>query len=176
MSTSACHVLMTDIISVQHYKELCSDSDVLCFSGHSKSTINGFNYEWGYNYELRVIWTELVDLVPKPEFSPKPPRSANYQLVEIVSKTKAPENSLFSMISYPELITKESYGNYKLGLGEKMFTCIEPLCTELDQLLAAKTFMLLEFRHDIISTNPLKLTTIKCVGEPYKCHELVPIY
>jgi hypothetical protein len=79
------------------YKELClksNDSDA--------EFIQGFNFEWGYSYKLRIK-------VHKLKNPPEDGSETDYILATTVSKTKVPDNYQFRMLLdtkvYPDLDT-----------------------------------------------------------------------
>ena len=65
--------------------------------------VSGFDFEWGYNYKLRVKKTELAQ--PMQDAS-----SVEYALVKVLSKTKASAKDTFQL-----LLSAEKY----LGGGEE---------------------------------------------------------
>lgn len=76
--------------------------------------IEGFNYEWGYRYEIIVLETEV-------EFPPEDGSSLAYTLIEQLSKTSF-ESELFRMVVYGDddhfglsgMINKAEDGGYEL--------------------------------------------------------------
>jgi len=151
---------------INHYKSEChSFALTLCLQSRAEQTddwsffsgaIEGFEYEWGYRYKIKVA-VENIDNPPEDSSSVK------YTLLEIEEKVKEPTTSLFDISASRTsgLVTKISDNLYSL-YADKTFTCITTECEAVDSLIAQDMAILFEFKHQPDPTGPLTLTKIKC--------------
>ena len=133
--------------------------------------IRGFDYEWGYHYELIIRETE-----PDPDFQDAP--AVFRDLVEIVSKEKVALGTTFEMrlaTVFPargsdednsrQIITQEApdlfafFGQYGDGFGRD-FTCEPALCEEMGGLIEQELELTLRFAHPKSADEPLLLKRI----------------
>lgn len=120
--------------------------------------IEGFDYEWGFLYELEVAVTNIEN--PLADGS-----SRAYSMVSMNSKLQVQPDTVFqySSIHAPEQITLQSENTYSLFFwGEREFNCIPFDCLALQSLLDQQHSILFEFRHPDNSGNPMQLSRILC--------------
>ncbi len=121
------------------------------------SGIQGFVYEWGFDYEVRVRWRGV-------ENPPADAPSRVYELESLNSKTPVPPGTLFDFtLRYGSGVELVDDGLYRL-YGSREFSCAQADCQLLEELQAQGMAVLLEFAHD--ATGPLQLTQIKCADSP----------
>ena len=118
--------------------------------------VEGFEYRWGYSYDLRVAVRDVPD----------PPRDASsvaYRLMDTTSRTAVESGLLFDFPSVwaPELISPDGSGRFRLG-HRRSFTCTPADCETLTSLLEQRLSVLLQFRHPPDSSAPLELVQIPC--------------
>lgn len=121
-------------------------------------SIVGFEYEWGYNYEVEVAVTSI-------ENPPADGSSVRYTLLNTVSQTPVLPGSQFEYSSRfaSEVITKKSEDTYSLFSFEaKDFICAPADCDTLDALLMQNKSILFEFRHPDELEDALVLERIIC--------------
>lgn len=121
-------------------------------------TIAGFNYEWGFQYELEVAITTLEN--PLIDGA-----TLQYALVNLVRKIQVQPDTVFeySSLHAPEQITLQSENTFSLFFwGEAEFVCDAADCATLQSLLEQRQSLLLEFRHPVDNSNPLQLNRILC--------------
>ena len=157
----------TEVLFVKHHLQECvgvaprtcmltrgsANADwTLMYSG-----IQGFDYEWGFDYEVRVRWRGVDN----------PPADASsrvYELRSINSKTPVAPGTLFDFtLRFGSGVEPVSDGLYRL-YGGKEFGCAQADCQSLEALQAQGMAVLLEFAHD--AAGPLQLTQIKCADSP----------
>ena len=126
-----------------------------------KDEINGFNYDWGYDFELEV---EVEDLLEPPEDS----SSKKYTHKKIIERSSASTVQTFD-ISISDTTTssyiKKVSGKdniYKI-FDDKEISCLTDICAILDQLINEDKAILMELKHQSqASSEPLDLVKIKC--------------
>ncbi|MES0488347.1 MAG: DUF4377 domain-containing protein [Leptospirales bacterium] len=118
--------------------------------------INGFHYEWGYNYKLLI---EIETLTNPPTDG----GSERYTLLQQKDKKLEPLATLFEIsVSEPQrLILLASGTEYEI-YNEKKFTCSPADCTTIGENINLNIAMLFEFTHNANPTQPLNLVRIKC--------------
>lgn len=153
-------------IYLNHHKIECQgEALLLCMLSKSELNedwqyfydgIEGFNFEWGYTYKLRVKVTEISN-------PPADGSSVEYSLLEVLKKEKALHTETFDYFTRysSSTITKISENTYQI-LGEKTFNCSAPDCSSIDSLVAQESAILFEFTHQENPTEPLALSQIKC--------------
>ena len=117
--------------------------------------IEGFTYEWDYQYELRVEETAVRN-------PPEDGSSVERRLVEIVSKEAAPSAVPFQLTLStvaPEdgrqIITQETENLFGFH-NAKAFTCASAeLCTEFADLVEQNLRIEVEFIHPVTPGEPL---------------------
>ena len=121
----------------EHYNRLVLDSE-----DSSAEYIEGFNFEWGYEYELKVEETDLVEaLSDGTQF--------DYQLVEVLSKTKMPKDAEFKLFLDPEI-----YNYTEEGLDSKAL-----------KKVGDNTYRYLE-KVDLVVPDDLMMKFLKLLKEP----------
>ncbi|MFK7860430.1 MAG: DUF4377 domain-containing protein [Granulosicoccus sp.] len=127
--------------------------------------IEDFEFEWGYQYELRVRVTEIDD-------PPEDASSRHYSLVEQVQKTKVDAGSSFEFSLMPALGFTERLSATEFQLGQEVdFTCDVPTCDSVASLLTQDMAMLVIFQHAMDTTGRLRLQRILCSDAPLQFHE-----
>lgn len=162
----------TQEIVIDHRKYECKgEGTYLCMPSRSPEdkewtsghiAIDGFDYEWGYTYTLRVRKLELDPLLQDDLIY--------YELVEILNKEPVDHETTFELGLFfasalvsegVEAIVKKSEYVYTLYF-DKSFTCTPEQCETIDSLLEQKMAMLLELKHSSKPMEPLELVQIKC--------------
>jgi hypothetical protein len=151
---------------LNHYKSECNSFELeLCPQSRINENddwsfyydhIEGFDYEWGFTYKIKV----KVENIENP---PEDSSSVKYTLLEIIEKTKETTASLFdiSVSRATGLLVKESENTYNI-YNEIKIECIDSDCEVIDSLIVQDMAILLEFKHQIDTERPLKLTQVKC--------------
>jgi len=158
--------LVSSDLYINHYKSECGSRIMaLCLQSRVSENdtwtnfydpIIGFEYEWGYNYQLKVS----IENIENP---PQDSSSLKYTLLEVVEKEKESTTSLFdiSVSRISGLISKESNNVYKI-YADKLITCVTIDCATIDSLMLQDMAILFEFKHQSDPLDPLVLTQIKC--------------
>ncbi len=125
-----------------------------------KNEINGFSYEWGYDYELEV---EVEDLIDPPEDASDKKYTFKKQIKREAASTLQPFEISISDGSITSLIQKVNTkdNTYKI-FDDKEIQCLPDICAELDQFIGNDEAILLELKHKNPATDPLDLVKIKC--------------
>ena len=83
------------VIEVSPYKKVSNGAFFQVITLHSPDCyveyLDGFDFEWGYIYDLKVKETHLAS-------PPEDGSSYRYELIEVISKTAVPTNYTFQMI------------------------------------------------------------------------------
>ena len=126
-----------------------------------ENEINGFNYAWGYDYEIEV---EVEDLIEPPQDA----SDKKYTYKKEIQKSTAStinnnfEISVSSGIIKSHIKKVSSKDNtYKL-FDDKEITCLAGVCAKLDTLISTDKAVLLELKHQSPASKPLDLIKIKC--------------
>jgi len=151
---------------VQHHRVSCQgvgfrlcmlvrDSDQSPWS-FFYSQIEGFEYEWGYQYELRVQTTEI-------ENPPADASSVAYSLIDQISKVKVPSDTSFNFVLLPDQLFSErtSVNQFNL-LQEVSFSCDTASCDSVASLLAQEMSVLLRLQHANDDSDLLRLQEVLC--------------
>lgn len=123
-------------------------------------SINGFEFEWGYQYELRVRVTDIAN--PLQDASSK-----DVSLIEQVQKIKVDENSFFDFYLIPiegfaqRVSATEFYLGYEIN-----FNCDVSTCDMVASLLTQDMAMILNFQHATDAAGTLRLQGILCSDTP----------
>lgn len=155
----------TRVLFVDHHKSECNGvATYLCLRVRNSpddewryfySSIQGFEYQSGYNYELKVA----VEVIENP---PADSSGRAYSLAEVLSKTKEPAETIFDIsVSEPERFVKLSENIYQL-YNDQTVQCDAALCSALDDLLIQKMSVLIELKHAEKEDQPMMLSQIKC--------------
>ena len=151
---------------LNHYKSECNSFELaMCLQSrinendewsYLNNPIEGFDYEWGYNYKVRV----KIEEIDNP---PEDASSLTYTLLEIIEKIKEPTTTLFNVaVSRTNgLIEKESEKIYTI-YNDKEIECIDADCETIDSLIAQDKAILFEVKHQTDTEGPLLLEQIKC--------------
>lgn len=151
---------------LNHYKSECGSFELaLCVQSRVNVSddwsffydhIEGFEYEWGFTYRIKV----KIEGIENP---PEDSSSVKYTLLEIIERIKEPTTSLFdiSVNRATGLLVKESENIYKI-YNDKEIECLDSSCETIDSLIAQDMAILLEFKHQIDTEAPLELIQIKC--------------
>ena len=127
--------------------------------------IEGFDYEWGFRYELRVLVTD----VPNP---PADASSLAYSLLEVVSKESVDADTAFEFPLFPFDGFSQRLSDTEFSLGhENSFTCDVSTCNTVDSLLTQELAMLLEFFHANEQSGPLRLQRVNCSDTPLQFYD-----
>ena len=153
-------------IYINHYKSECQGLELAsCLL--SKSTvkdnwslfyepIEGFDYEWGYVYKLRVNISNI-------EIPPEDASSTKYTLVEILSKELESSATTFDIAASRAsgIVVIKNAGIYEL-YGEKKFSCATQECASIESLITQDLAILFEFTHNATPSEPMQLIQVKC--------------
>ncbi|MBX2836128.1 MAG: DUF4377 domain-containing protein [Gammaproteobacteria bacterium] len=121
--------------------------------------IEGFEFEWGHEYELLVAVQQLRMGGGLPAETLEV-----YRLVEIVSKTAQSDVSFTFTSRHPSAIfQKTDKGNYQM-LDGKSIECSEVDCQSIDLAIEQQQGLSISFRHDENPTNPLHLEAVLCAS------------
>ena len=139
---------------LDHYMEECA-SLVLTLCNRVKTqpsdswtttlnSIEGFDYQWGFVYELRIRETRIIN-------PPADGSATRVELLKVISKEKvAPE------VRFQLALTTRYRGESKLvKIGDnlfefhntKTFTCTDELCADTEALVGQEGQVTLEFTH-----------------------------
>ena len=121
--------------------------------------IKGFNYQWGYQYELKVD-TETID--PPPLDAP----DKKYTFKEEISKTQVSDLTVFdltiSRTKTADLLKKVNNDTYRV-YNEKNLQCSTiNQCETIASLITQDSAILFKVRHNSDPSKPLRLSEIKC--------------
>lgn len=164
-----------DRILIQHHKVGCQgegyqtclltrDSDRDSWS-YFYDHIEGFEFEWGYQYELRVLVTEVVD-------PPADASSLAYSLVELVRKVKVDVDSSFEFNLFPGQGFVERVSTTEFQLGQEVsFNCDVSTCDTVASLLTQEMAMVLKFQHADDTSGRLRLQEIRCSDTPIQFYQ-----
>lgn len=164
-SDRSAQVENTQTLFVDHHKSECNGvATYLCLRVRNSpddewryfySSIKGFEYQPGYNYELKVA----VEAIENP---PADSSGRVYSFAEVLSKTKESSETVFDIsVSESERFVKLSENIYQL-YNDQTVQCSAPLCSILDDLLIQKMAMLIELKHAEQADQPMMLSQIKC--------------
>ncbi len=153
-------------IHVAHYRttcegvclQLCTVSDE---EGVMYTPIRGFDYRWGYNYELRVE-------VQKVRNPPADGSSRKINLLSVLSQERVPEGERFTVPLFDRgLVTDGTTAGHSL-LGQRDFDCAaNGLCEDLVGVLEEdRPCVDLTLSHPASDDEPLRLEVI----EPSSLH------
>lgn len=120
-----------------------------------KSNIKNFDYEWGYNYTVKVEIVEIED-----PMADQPP--IEYHLIEVLDKQRAQEGIYFNVDVYDhqDLVKADVEHVYEV-YGEK-FSCEPAMCEAIDSLKQQELSVDLMFTHSTDSSVPLVAKQINC--------------
>jgi len=123
--------------------------------------INGFQYEWGSTYKLKVKITTVAN-------PPADSSSESYSLVEVLDKSPVPAATVFQIPigRSNESITGTSVTDIYRLHQTKDFACQQSDCQTLFLSLANGFGVLLEFDHQNQPTQPLHLLRVACFAPP----------
>ena len=167
---SACSSVPGDAVEdrflIQHHKVGCEGEGIQTCMLTRRSEqdswsnfyggIEGFEYEWGYQYELRVQVTEVID-------PPADASSRAYSMIEMVSKVEVDADSSFKFSLMPAegFAERVSATEFQLGY-EVNFNCDVSTCDTVSSLLTQEMAMVLQFQHADDATGRLRLQGILC--------------
>lgn len=151
----------TRIVAVEPYMHVTHGAFfkqlTLCSKDGDIDFIQGFEYEWGYFYELKIAERKIK----------QPPADASdteYILLKILSKRKVPENYQFKLLLDKDLYLGpgEPVSTFK-PINDSTYLYFDQIAIEVDPTLR-KAFGKIMFEGDVrygqcefISTNKIKL-------------------
>jgi len=151
---------------VQHHKASCQGEGVrLCMLVRDSDQspwiyfydqIEGFEYDWGYQYELRVQTTEI-------ENPPADGSSMAFSLIDQVNKVRVASDTSFNFVLLPDQLFSErtSVNQFNL-LQEVSFSCDTASCDSVASLLAQEMSVLLRLQHANDDSDLLRLQEVLC--------------
>ena len=119
-------------------------------------SIEGFEFEWGYNYTLRLLKTTYTgDLILDGS-------SYNYELLEVISQQaeSSQNNFVVRVLGVDQFLQKDSVQQYSVE--GKAFSCNPDDCATLDSLIQQKFSANLVFTLGRYPSEPLTLQSISC--------------
>jgi hypothetical protein len=131
------------IMSINHYMRTCAGvGPRMCMLHKDQTTegswynfysgIQGFEYEWGYAYELRVAITDVAD-------PPADGSSKKYHLIEVIKATPVTPGTTFEIAGHPAEISV-SDTSLKILTAPEMLCKSAELCADLrDQFAKGPT-------------------------------------
>jgi 6-phosphogluconolactonase (cycloisomerase 2 family) len=142
-------------LTLQPYRAFCTGvGPSLCYVTETDgqqtlmyNEIEGFTFEWGTTYELRV----RVEPVANP---PADSSSLRYVLEEVISAEPAPADFTFEISLPPMVITANGDGTFTF-LGEQRFGCQPAMCAEIESLLSGTANIDLVMRFPETAGDPL---------------------
>lgn len=121
----------------------------------SSGSIDGFHYEPGFNYTIKVRVTEIDHPM---EDGP----SQTEELQEIVAKVSVPRMQTFDIsVSDAESIEKLSNTSYRL-FRQRSLVCAPDDCAVIEAARLLGNGMLLEFDHQNSPAGPMHLLGVTC--------------
>ncbi len=118
--------------------------------------IDGFNYQWGVNYEI-LVHVQEIDLGLADT------SNQQYSLLDVITETVNASSDAFNYTSHKpqERITEIAPNEFSL-LGNKAFTCTDLSCGALRSAIEQNQSVLLSFQHNNNSAAPLVLNAVLC--------------
>ena len=152
-------------LTVHHYRNGCiGEGAFLCLQVSSDggaienfySAIEGFDFEWGYRYDLDVRVEEIAN-------PPADGSSLRYRLIDEVARTR---------IAFPEEVSvwvpatdvhfePLSATQFRISDGQT-FICAPSDCATLNSLIAQRFWVALDFQFPVTEGEPLVLARIRC--------------
>ncbi len=122
--------------------------------------LDGFEYEWGYEYELKVYAFKASDTPYVVYFTRR------FYFREIINKQRVPVGTPFEYLVVNQDISKDdASGIYQFDINyysNFKFTCEEQDCLYIESQNKNKIGMLIEFLHPQTSSEPFVFNQIKC--------------
>lgn len=117
--------------------------------------IDGFHYEMGNRYQVRVRLTALSN---PPIDGP----DVEIELEDVLAKTAVPRSETFELsVTEPSSITKVDDTTYRL-FNRRDLVCKAEDCLAIEAARSAGMGLLLEFDHQNSPTGPMHLLGIQC--------------
>lgn len=151
---------------INHYRTQCYAVGVfLCLQSRgapsdewrlSYTPIEGFDYEWGYTYKIRIRVEPIAD---PPADAP----SERHTLLEVIEKQQTSPDVRFDVRinASGEFMKKTSATTYAMH-DDKEVTCSPSDCAYIDYAIAQNYGVLFEANHQTLAMDPLLITQIKC--------------
>lgn len=120
-------------------------------------TIEGFDYQWGYDYELLVSVSSLSS--PMSDAS-----NLHYELIDIIAQSEYKHKQSFDYVARygNESIVKVAEGEYHLA-GNQSMVCDPASCASIDSALAQDQSVLLDIQYGAQPGDALQLAAVVCV-------------
>lgn len=120
-------------------------------------TIEGFNYQWGYQYELLVSVTSQSSLMSDTA-------NQRYELINIVSQSEYQHQQNFDYVARyaDESMVKIASGKYLLA-GNQSLVCDPASCEIIESTLAQGQSAVLNVQYGAQPGDPLQLAAVTCV-------------
>lgn len=113
-----------ETVTVQPYKELSYGAFFKSLTIRSDGThaeyIDGFEYEWGYTYELKIKATKLSN-------PPMDGGDTEYELLEVISKTKAIDDFRFNLRLESEVYLAGDSASSFEKIGDRTFLYLKEI-------------------------------------------------
>lgn len=121
--------------------------------------IEGFDYEWGYRYDLIVSKYIISSAVADRS-------QYTYELIDVVSKTEEDQKDTFDYVArYGRAsINKYDQTTYQL-VNRNYFICEIDLCAAVDATIDQEQAVVLKFRHSKEPGGLLQLVAVSCADD-----------
>jgi len=119
--------------------------------------IEGFDYQWGYEYELLVSVTTDTSLMSDTA-------QQRYELIEIIAQSEYQHQQSFEYVARyaNESIVKVSSGEYRLA-GNQSMVCEPASCASIDSALEQGQSVLLDIQYAEQPGDSLQLAAVLCM-------------
>ncbi|MDT9002299.1 DUF4377 domain-containing protein [Paucibacter sp. APW11] len=157
-------------LQLDHYMDGCNGMfEYLCLRARSSDTadwapignaIQGFKFEWGHRYSLRIRVTERA-VPPIPD---APSTQVTYELLQLQSDTPQPSKTAFTIkIRQPQYsLELANDGSWRL-LGLPL-SCSTAICLSLAKAQSTRQEVQLDFDHSNAPQGPLNLLAVRLSG------------
>lgn len=119
-------------------------------------TIEGFDYQWGYQYELLVSVSSQSSLMSDTA-------NQRFELIEIISQSEYQHQQSFDYVARyaSESIVKIESGEFQLA-GNQLLVCEPASCESLESTLAQGQSVVLNVLYGEQPGDPLQLAAVTC--------------
>ena len=156
-------------VDVNYYRNGCvGEAGQLCLQMRDSNNqltnfydpIDGFTYEWGYQYRLRIRETAINN-------PPQDGSSIDYTLLEQIDRQAETSRAEFKiwLPGADTLLTRKSANEYALPDG-KLISCSSADCVTLDALSTQRFWVLMVLTLGTKPEDPLILKRIECSDTP----------
>ena len=157
-------------LQLDHYKDSCHTIfEFLCLRARQSDaeswsaffgSVEGFKYELGHRYSLRVRVTER-EVPPIPD---APGIQFSYQLLQVLSDTPLPSNTAFTVTLRQTQFSLEQASDGSWSLAGQPMSCSPSLCAALSKAKSSGQVVQLDFDHSSSPQGPLHLLAVRLSG------------